>query len=207
MSRTLVVVDLQNDFCPGGALAVPRGDETIPVARELMRKFDVVVATQDWHPRDHKSFAINNPGTEVGQVIELDGMPQVMWPAHCVQGTRGAEFHEALEKRRITAVFRKGLDANIDSYSGFFDNGHKKATGLADWLRERKLSRLWVMGLATDYCVKFTVLDARQLGFEVTLVEDGCRAVELAPGDGARAIHEMRAAGASVVESRSIVAR
>lgn len=201
--RALVLVDLQYDFMPGGALAVARGDEVVPVAQALMPKFDVVIATQDWHPRDHGSFAANHPGRQIGEVIELEGLPQVLWPAHCVQGSRGAELHEALDKKRITAVFRKGLDPTIDSYSGFFDNGHKKATGLGDWLRDRKITKLFVMGLATDYCVKYTVLDARQLGIEVVLVEDGCRAVNLAPGDDARAIAAMREAGATVVRSEA----
>lgn len=205
--RALVLVDLQYDFMPGGALAVARGDEVVPVAQRLMPRFDVVIATQDWHPRDHASFAVNHPGKQVGEVIDLDGLPQVLWPAHCVQGTRGAELHEAIDKKRITAVFRKGLDPNIDSYSGFFDNGHRKATGLADWLAERKIDKLYVMGLATDYCVKFTVLDARQLGLDIALVEDGCRAVDLAPGDGARAIAAMRDAGATVVRSDDVAAR
>ena len=202
--RALVLVDLQYDFMPGGALAVAHGDEVVAVAQALMPKFDIVIATQDWHPRDHASFAVNQPGKQIGEVIELDGLPQVLWPAHCVQGSRGAELHESLDKKRVTAVFRKGLDPTIDSYSGFFDNGHKKATGLGDWVRDRKLTRLYVMGLATDYCVKFTVLDARQLGLEVVLVEDGCRGVNLAAGDDARAITAMREAGATVVNSDAI---
>ena len=202
--RTLVLVDLQYDFMPGGALAVAHGDEVVPVACALVPKFDVVIATQDWHPRNHASFAVNHPERDVGDVIELDGLSQVLWPPHCVQGTRGAELHEALDRKRITAVFRKGIDPTIDSYSGFFDNGHRKATGLGDWLRERKIAKLWVMGLATDYCVKFTVLDARRLGFEVVVIEDGCRAVNLAPGDGERALVEMREAGATIVPSAAL---
>ena len=202
--RALVLVDLQYDFMPGGALAVAAGDEVVPVAQRLMPKFDIVIATQDWHPREHASFAVNHPGRQVGEVIALDGLPQVLWPAHCVQGTRGAELHEALDRKRITAVFRKGLDPAIDSYSGFFDNGHKKSTGLADWVRDKKIAKLFVMGLATDYCVKFTVLDARQLGFEVVLIEDGCRAVNLAPGDGRDAVAEMRRAGAKVVTAADV---
>ena len=205
--RALVLVDLQYDFMPGGALAVARGDEVVAVAQALMPRFDIVIATQDWHPKDHASFAVNHPGKQVGEMIELDGLPQVLWPAHCVQGTRGAELHEMLDKKRITAVFRKGIDPTIDSYSGFFDNGHKKATGLGDWIRDRKITSLHVMGLATDYCVKFTVLDARQLGLDVVLVEDGCRAVNLAPGDDERAIAAMREAGASVVRSHRVTAR
>jgi nicotinamidase/pyrazinamidase len=198
MSRALILVDLQYDFCPGGALAVAHGDETVAVANRLVPMFETVVATQDWHPANHKSFAVNNPGTQVGQVIELEGQPQVMWPAHCVQGTRGAELHGGLDVARITEVFRKGTDPAIDSYSGFFDNGHKKATGMGEWLRAHGIDDVVVMGLATDYCVKFTALDARGLGMTVTLVADGCRAVDLAPGDGERAIDEMRRAGVSI---------
>jgi nicotinamidase/pyrazinamidase len=199
--RALVLVDLQYDFMPGGALAVARGDEVVPVAQQLVPKFDVVIATQDWHPRDHASFAVNHPGKQVGEMIELGGLPQVLWPAHCVQGSRGAELHESLDKKRITAVFRKGLDPAIDSYSGFFDNGHKKATGLGDWVRDKKITKLFVMGLATDYCVKFTVLDARQLGFDTVLIEDGCRGVNLKEGDDTRAIAQMRRAGAKIVKA------
>ena len=205
--RALVLVDLQYDFMPGGSLAVARGDETVPVAQALMPKFDTVIATQDWHPRDHASFAVNQPGKQVGELIELEGLPQVLWPAHCVQVTRGAELHESIDKKRITAVFRKGIDPTIDSYSGFFDNGHKKATGLGDWLVDRKIKKLFVLGLATDYCVKFTVLDARKLGFDVVLVEDGCRGVNLTAGDDNRAIDAMREAGASVVHSDTVTAR
>ena len=194
--RALVLVDLQYDFLPGGALAVPRGDETIAVAQRLMPEFEIVIATQDWHPRDHKSFAANNPGAQVGELRELHGLPQVMWPAHCVQGTHGAGLHDDLDG--ITQVFQKGTNAEIDSYSGFFDNGHKKATGLEAWLREHGVTDLTVIGLATDYCVKYTVLDARKLGFAVTVIAEGCRAVELQPGDGARALDEMRAAGAVI---------
>lgn len=194
--RALVLVDLQYDFMPGGALAVARGDEVVAVTHQLIPQFEIVVATQDWHPRDHKSFAANNAGASIGELRELNGMPQVMWPAHCVQGTRGAELHDDLDG--ITQVFQKGTNPEIDSYSGFFDNGHKKATGLEGWLREQGITDLTVLGLATDYCVKYTVLDARQLGFSVTLVAAGCRAVNLAPGDGERAIDEMRAAGAVI---------
>jgi nicotinamidase/pyrazinamidase len=204
--RALVLVDLQYDFMPGGALAVARGDETVAVARALAPRFDIVVATQDWHPREHGSFAANHPGTTPGQVIDLNGLSQVLWPVHCVQGTRGAELHDQLDRAHITAVFRKGSDPSVDSYSGFFDNGKRTDTGLAAWLRARQIDRLVVLGLATDYCVKFTALDARALGFAVTLVADGCRAVELALGDGERAIAAMRDAGADIVDSRDVPA-
>ncbi len=202
--RALVLVDLQYDFCPGGALAVPRGDETVAVARRLMRHFKTIVATQDWHPPDHASFAANHPGKKPGEVIDLDGLSQVLWPVHCVQGTPGAELHAELERGRITGVFRKGEDPRLDSYSGFFDNGHRKATGLGDWLQERGVRQLYVLGLATDYCVKFTVLDALELGFDVWVIEDGCRAVELKPGDGERALSQMRGYGATVMDSGMI---
>lgn len=202
--RALVLVDLQYDFLPGGALAVAHGDETIAVANQLIPRFDVVVATQDWHPADHRSFAANHPDKRPGDVIELAGLPQVLWPVHCVQGTRGAEFHSALDPAAIAAVFRKGTDPAVDSYSGFFDNGHRATTGLGDWLHGKRITQLYVLGLATDYCVKFTVLDARRLGLDVWLVEDGCRAVELTRGDAERAIAEMRDAGATILTSGSI---
>jgi nicotinamidase/pyrazinamidase len=202
--RALVLVDLQYDFMPGGALAVPNGDEVVPVACSLLPRFDTVIATQDWHPKDHASFAANQ-GKQVGDVIDLDGLPQVCWPVHCVQGSRGAELHETIDKKRISAVFRKGIDKTIDSYSGFFDNGHKKATGLGDWVEQKKIRKLFVMGLATDYCVKFTVLDARKLGLDVVLIEDGCRAVNLAPDDGRKAVAEMQAAGARFVASQTLL--
>ena len=145
--RALVLVDLQYDFCPGGALAVAHGDETIAVANRLIPAFEVVVATQDWHPADHQSFAANHRGVQPYDVIQLDGIDQVLWPVHCVQGTRGAELHDALDRAKIDCVFPKGTDPRIDSYSGFFDNGHKKATGLADWLRGQDVTDLVVLGL------------------------------------------------------------
>ena len=202
--RALILVDLQYDFCPGGALAVARGDETIEIANRMLPHFSTVVATQDWHPRDHASFASQHPGKQPGELIELDGLPQVLWPPHCVQGTRGAELHEGLQRDKITEVFPKGTDRRVDSYSGFFDNGRKKPTGLAEWLRERWITRVYVMGLATDYCVKATALDARELGFDTWVIEAGCRPVELVAGDGDRAFAAMRAAGATIVESGTI---
>ncbi len=202
--RALILVDLQYDFCPGGALAVAHGDETIEVANRLLPYFSTVAATQDWHPAHHQSFAVQHPGKHPGDVIELAGVPQVLWPAHCVQGTRGAELHAGLARSKITEVFPKGTDPTVDSYSGFFDNARSKPTGLADWLRERWITRVYVMGLATDYCVKATVLDACELGFETWVIEDGCRGVERAAGDSERAFTAMRAAGATLVESGTI---
>jgi len=202
--RALILVDLQYDFCPGGALAVPAGDETIAVANRVMPHFSTVVVTQDWHPADHKSFAVNNPGTKPGDVIEINGIQQTMWPTHCVQETQGAEIHGGLDRAKVADLFKKGTDPDYDSYSAFFDTGRKKATGLAAYLNERWIKQVYVMGLATDYCVKWTALDAKELGFDVYLIADGCRAVELHPGDGEAAIEEMRAAGVHVVESGAI---
>jgi nicotinamidase/pyrazinamidase len=162
------------------------------------------VATQDWHPPDHGSFAANHPGHKVGDVIELNGLPQVLWPVHCVQFTTGAAFVRGLEVERIQHVFQKGTDPAIDSYSGFFDNGHRRATGMGEWLSGRGVRDVWVMGLATDYCVKFTALDGRKLGLNVNLIEDGCRGVELKEGDVGRAVEEMRAAGVTVAHSRDV---
>jgi nicotinamidase/pyrazinamidase len=201
----LVLVDIQNDFVPGGALAVRDGDRVAPVANSLMDRFELIVATQDWHPRDHGSFAANHPGRRAGEVIDLNGLPQVLWPVHCVQGTRGAELVAALKRERIATVFQKGTDAGIDSYSGFFDNGHRRATGMGDWLKQRRVREIYLMGLATDYCVKFTALDGRKLGFAVVLVEDGCRGVELYPGDVGRAVAEMKAAGVRVIQSGELM--
>jgi nicotinamidase/pyrazinamidase len=203
--RALLLVDIQNDFMPFGALPVADGDVVVPIANALIPHFDLVVATQDWHPADHGSFASNHPGKKPGELTELGGLPQVLWPDHCVQELPGASFHSALDIAGIDHVVRKGTDPEIDSYSTFFDNAHRKDTGLAAFLRERGVRELVLLGLATDYCVKFSVLDARELGFAVTVVTDGCRAVELAPGDGEKAFAEMAAAGAVLTDSAAVL--
>jgi nicotinamidase/pyrazinamidase len=197
---TLILVDLQNDFCPGGALAVREGDAIIPLINRLQQKFDLIVATQDWHPANHGSFAANHPGKNVGEVIDLNGLPQILWPTHCVQNSRGAQFVAKLDQSRIAKIFRKGTDPMIDSYSGFFDNGHRKSTGLSEWLKDRGVKSVHVCGLATDYCVKFTALDALQLGFETSLIENASRGIELHPGDVAAAVEEMRQAGVTIMQ-------
>jgi nicotinamidase/pyrazinamidase len=202
--EALVLVDLQNDFCHGGALAVPDGDAVVQVANALSSRFERVVATQDFHPPSHLSFARNHPGKSVYEKIELDGLEQVLWPAHCVEGTPGAAFHPALDLTRVTRVFQKGTDERIDSYSGFFDNGQRKATGLGEYLNAQGVTQLVILGLATDYCVKWTALDARRLGFAVRVVEDGCRGVGLDPKDISRAFDEMRAAGVQVIRSSEL---
>jgi nicotinamidase/pyrazinamidase len=200
----LILVDIQNDFCPGGALEVPDGDAVVTVANKIMSKFPLVIATQDHHPSSHRSFAVNHAGKNVYDVIDLEGLPQVLWPAHCVRGTPGAEFHPGLAVSGLTAVFPKGTDESIDSYSGFFDNGRRKATGLGDYLKSKQVAEVYVMGLATDYCVKATALDAAGLGLKTTVIEDGCRGVGLAPGDIDAAKAELRAAGVMFCQSDAL---
>lgn len=199
--RALLLVDIQNDFMPFGSLPVRQGDEVVDVSNRLMARFGLVVATQDWHPREHGSFASNHPGAVPGDVVSLGGVDQVLWPDHCVQNTPGASFHSGLDIARISAVVRKGSDPLVDSYSGFFDNGHRHDTGLAGLLRDRDVDEVWITGLATDYCVLFTALDARTAGFAVAVVSDGVRAVEMSAGDGEAAFDRMRAAGCRVVSS------
>ncbi|MGN6368994.1 MAG: bifunctional nicotinamidase/pyrazinamidase [Phycisphaerae bacterium] len=200
--NALILVDIQNDFLPTGALPVPEGDKVIAVANHLMPQFKHVIATQDWHPANHGSFAANHAGKKPGDLITLNGLPQILWPTHCVQNTPGAEFAPGLDRARFTHVVQKGTDPAIDSYSGFFDNGHKKATGLHEYLQSQGIRELCVMGLATDYCVKFTALDARQLGYHVVLELNGCRGVNLKPGDVEAAVAEMVRAGVRVVEEK-----
>ncbi|HXT60153.1 MAG TPA: bifunctional nicotinamidase/pyrazinamidase [Pirellulales bacterium] len=202
--KALLLVDLQNDFLPGGALAVPGGDEVLPMAKRLQPRFELVVATQDWHPADHVSFAANHPGKKPGDIISLDGGPQVLWPVHCVEHTRGPELSAALDQRRIRKVFAKGVDPQIDSYSGFYDNGRRRSTGLGEYLREQGADEIYVLGLATDYCVKATTLDAVGLGFKTWLIEDACRGVNLKSGDAEHAIEEMQAAGVKLVSSEEL---
>lgn len=197
----LILVDIQNDFLPGGALAVPEGDRIIPVVNQLLPRFELIVATQDWHPPDHGSFAANHRGRQPFERIDLDGLPQTLWPVHCVQNTGGALLAPGLETRRIARVFPKGTDPRVDSYSGLFDNGHRQSTGMGEWLRQRGVAEVCVAGLATDYCVKFTALDAVREGFRVSLVEEACRGVNLAPDDVTRALAELRDAGVRVVNS------
>jgi nicotinamidase/pyrazinamidase len=202
--RALIIVDVQNDFLPGGTLAVSGGNDIVPIINSIQNEFDLVIATQDWHPANHSSFAANHPGKKLGDVIQLNEQSQVLWPVHCVQGTAGAEFSSSLSMNRVEAIFRKGTDPQIDSYSGFFDNGHRKSTGLAGYLIERGTPEIYVCGLATDYCVKFTALDAIGHGFTVHLIEDASRGVELNAGDAERAVEQMRAVGVKIDTSGSL---
>jgi nicotinamidase/pyrazinamidase len=174
----LILVDIQNDFLPGGALAVNEGDKIIPVVNAIQNKFLLVVATQDWHPENHGSFASNHQGKQPFEMGTLADMDQVMWPDHCVQGKKGSEFSSKLNTNRIEAIFRKGTDNAIDSYSGFFDNGKKKSTGLGDYLKGKGIENVYLAGLAADFCVGYTALDALELGFKVFLLEDATRAID-----------------------------
>ncbi|MCB9601536.1 MAG: bifunctional nicotinamidase/pyrazinamidase [Polyangiales bacterium] len=203
--RALILVDLQNDFLPGGALAVAEGDLVVPLANRLQGVADLVVATQDWHPAKHASFASQHAGKSPGEVIELDGLPQVLWPDHCVQLTHGAAFAATLDTKRIAKIFPKGMDPRVDSYSGFFDNGRRHDTGLADYLRLKGVREVIVCGLATDYCVKWTALDAAEQGFETCVVEDACRGVELEEGDVDAALDELDEAGVEILTSDELL--
>ena len=204
--EALLIVDIQNDFIPGGALAVKDGDKIIAPVNALQNHFDLIVATKDWHPAGHGSFASSHPGRKVGDIIELNGLSQILWPDHCIQNSPGAEFHPHLDTTHIEKVIFKGTDPGIDSYSGFYDNGRRKATGLKQYLDAKGVKRLYVCGLATDYCVKFTVLDALAEGFETYLIEDACRGVELNRGDVARALDEMKAGGCHIISSAELLA-
>lgn len=176
--KALIIVDVQNDFIPGGKLAVPEGDTIIPRINELQKKFDLVVATQDWHPANHKSFASQHEGKNPFDIIELNGIQQTLWPDHCIQGTPGANLHQDLNTNRIEAIFRKGTNPEIDSYSGFFDNGRKKNTGLHGYLQDRKVDAVYVCGLAADYCVYYTAMDALSLGYSTSILDASVKAID-----------------------------
>ena len=195
MHSALLLVDIQNDFMPRGALPVPDGDAIVPVVNRLQPQFDLVVASQDWHPPGHMSFASSHPGREPFEVTQVDGLEQILWPDHCVQGSHGAEFVPELDTRRIEAIIRKGTNPRIDSYSALFDNGHRKATGLADFLRGRGIDSVCIAGLAADVCVLYTALDAVREGFETSLITDATRGVDMQAGDVESAFADMRAAG------------
>lgn len=209
-THALLLIDLQNDFCPGGALPVTEGDVTIDVANRAMTAAQKagmrVIASQDWHPANHLSFAANHPDAMVGECGELAGLPQIWWPVHCVQGKRGADFHPDLHRDAFDAVIQKGTQPDIDSYSAFFDNGKRATTALDSQLRQHGITRLTIMGLATDYCVKFTVLDALALGYEVQILEDGCRGVNLQSDDSKNALADMVLHGARRITLAEFIA-
>ncbi len=202
--KALILIDLQNDFLPGGALAVPGGDEAAAAANRLARRFEHVVATQDWHPPDHLSFASQHPGKSPGDIVDLDGLQQTLWPDHCVQGTPGAALHRCFDAGRLDAVIRKGSDRLLDSYSAFFDNARRRATGLHEHLKNAGIDEIYLVGLATDYCVKFSALDAVELGWRTHAIREGCRGIDLEPGDVSRAWEEMAAAGIDIVSANAL---
>ena len=191
-SDVLLVIDVQNDFCPGGNLAVPEGDKVVPVINRLAQRFHHVVVTQDWHPAGHHSFASSHAGRKPYDTIEAAYGPQILWPDHCVQGTEGAEFHPGLALRNLELVIRKGFRPHIDSYSALYENDHKTPTGLAGYLRERGIKRVFVCGLALDFCVRYSAEDARRQGFDVAVIEDACRGIDL--GGSVKAARESFAA-------------
>lgn len=204
-NTALIIVDVQNDFIPGGALAVKEGEQVVPIINSLQGKFQIVIATQDFHPANHGSFAANHPGKNPGEFINLNGLNQILWPVHCVQGSHGSDFHMDLERKNWTAIFQKGMNPDVDSYSGFFDNARRGDTGLGNFLKEKGIKTVFVAGLALDYCVKFTALDAESLGFETWLIVDASRAVNLRPTDGETAILEMALAGVKVINSKNLL--
>jgi len=204
-ASALIVVDVQNDFCPGGALAVPRGDEIVPLVNRLIEVFEHVVLTQDWHPAGHSSFASSHKSQTAFSTIAVSYGDQTLWPDHCVQGTSGAEFHSGLAWTKAELIIRKGFRPAIDSYSAFYENDRATPTGLGGYLKERGLRKLVLVGLATDFCVAYSALDAARQGFEVAVVLDACRAIDL-DGSLKRAEEEMRAAGVALAESARLVA-
>lgn len=203
--NALILVDLQNDFFPGGALPVSKGNEIIPIINKLVSyPFDHVLATKDWHPPTHGSFAKTH-AKQPGERIKLAGLEQILWPVHCIQETKGAEFSPGWDARNVEKIFYKGTDPLVDSYSTFFDNGHIKSTGLADYLHSKNVKDVYIAGLATDYCVKYSVLDALELGFKVYVVVDGCRGVDLKEGDSRRAMEEVHQKGAEMLSSVKVL--
>jgi nicotinamidase/pyrazinamidase len=201
--KALIIVDIQNDFVAGGSLEVPFGEQIIPLVNELSTRFDLVVATQDWHPPSHKSFASSHDGKKPFEKIILGGLNQVLWPDHCIQGSSGAAFHHDLDLNRVEAIFRKGMNPDIDSYSGFYDNGHKKSTGLEGYLKARGVSEVYVCGLAGDYCVYFTAKDSLKAGFKTYVIEDATRAINNQDFENAK--EDVRQAGGRIINSDQIV--
>ena len=201
--KALIIIDVQNDFIPGGSLAVPHGDEIIELINQLQEKFDLVVATQDWHPENHSSFAINQPDGKEFDIIELNGEDQVLWPVHCVQNSKGAELHPNLKTERIENIIQKGTNSEIDSYSGFYDNAHLKSTGLSEYLKEKAVDELYFCGLAGDFCVFYSVIDALEEGFTAFLIEDATRSLDGSEFVKAKNIIEEK--GGKIIDSSDLL--
>lgn len=203
--KALILVDVQNDFLPGGALGVPESDAILPLINEMVHyPFDLIIATNDWHPSDHGSFASNHQGKKIGDHIQLGGLDQILWPIHCVQGTWGSEFGPNWDTTQVDKIIYKGTDPLIDSYSIFYDNGHRKTTGLEIYLRDKGVKDIFIAGLTTEYCVLYSVLDAIQLGFRPYVILDACRGVNLQPQDSEKAIEKMRKAGAILLSFKDV---
>lgn len=203
MMKALIIVDIQNDFTTGGALEVRQGETIVPIVNQLQERFELVVATQDWHPKNHKSFASNHAGKKPFEQIELEGLPQVLWPDHCIQGSPGAAFHPTLNLNRAEAIFRKGMDIAIDSYSGFYDNGHRRSTGMAGYLRERGVREVFICGLAGDYCVYYSAKDAISEGFRTFVIEDATRSIDEKGFIAAKA--DLKGIGGSIINSTNLL--
>jgi nicotinamidase/pyrazinamidase len=201
--KALLLVDVQNDFMPGGSLEVPQGNMIVPLINRLQKYFDLVVVTQDWHPQNHKSFASNHANKKPFEEIDLQRMKQTLWPDHCVQGTKGADFHPDLNINKIAAIFRKGMDPEIDSYSGFYDNGHQISTGLSGYLKEKGITEIHFCGLAADICVYYTIKDSLKEGFSATLIEDASRPLNNDAFVGIKS--ELRKMGVRIINSHEIL--
>jgi len=204
-NTVLLVIDVQRDFCPGGSLAVSDGDQVVPVVNLIASKSRRVIATQDWHPHDHMSFASNHPGKHIHDVVEVNGMKQVLWPVHCVQGTDGADFHPALNTDHFSLILRKGMDSRIDSYSAFHENDKKTNTGLEGYLRGLHVDHVYLCGLATDYCVFFSAMDALRLGFRVSVVIDACRGVDVPQGNIEKSLKKMKENAVAITNSTELL--
>lgn len=207
MKSALIIVDVQNDFCKQGALEVPSGDDVIPIINRFIKsdKFDKIIATQDWHPKEHKSFASNHKHKKLYDVIKLNGRTQVLWPDHCIQRRKGSKFHKDLNIKNINKVFKKGSNPEIDSYSGFFDNDHKSSTGLGEYLKKENITKVYITGLATDYCIKFTAIDSVKEGFKTYVIKDAVKGVNINKDDVKKAFEEMENAGVKLVLSKSLI--
>jgi nicotinamidase/pyrazinamidase len=205
MTKALLIVDMQNDFMPGGPLGVHQADEIVETINALMPCFPLVIATQDWHPKDHVSFADNHPGKKIGDRVVVNGLEQILWKRHCVRNTPGAELVSSLNREPIESIFYKGTDPLIDSYSSFFDNAKQRATGLEEYLKTRGIDEIYIAGVATDYCVLYSARDAVELGFKVFIILDACKGIDLEPGDIDRAIEEMRKKKCTIIFAKDIL--
>ncbi len=203
-SNALLIIDVQNDFCPMGRLPVKDGDQVVPIINQIQKRFFRVIATQDWHPENHLSFAINHPDKKVYDIIQLNGVKQTLWPVHCVAGTKGAQFHPNLNTHAIHLILRKGLNPRIDSYSAFMENDRKTETGLAGYLKELKIKEVFLCGLATDYCVLYSALDAVRLGFQTYVILDACRGVDFPENNIEKALEKMKQHNIKLINSQEL---